>query len=364
MMHPSEQQLAVLFQRESAVLTGRASSGLCALLDVLDRRGSTVLLPANTCFIVLWAVIASGYRAALVDIDLATGGIDPAVLGHWDGVDVSVIITHHFGGIPSDIDALMRWARQHDVFVIEDAAIAFGGQLNNQPLGGIGDAAVVSFGTDKILDLRHGGAVLIDDAGIARQVRVLVDDYANFSRLMERLEREWDDIYWGLHRHESTPRRLEGLYPGLFETYRQVLKIRPDDRLNTLLSEGLAQLPQNLAARRKRERMLMDMLPTDALVIPANVYGNPLWKFSFLVHHDLREDVLAALWEMNVIHTTCWYPSLMPMARELQPDVRQFPTPNADLWGASIINLPMDDKMTPLLAQRANVAIRSALGLN
>ncbi|MBW4435949.1 MAG: DegT/DnrJ/EryC1/StrS family aminotransferase [Pleurocapsa minor GSE-CHR-MK-17-07R] len=363
-MHPAERLLATMFDREYAALAGRASSAICALLTALDRKGSIVLLPANTCFIVLWAVIASGYRAQLVDIDLQTGGIDPRLLASIDTHDVSVIITHHFGGIPSDIQSLMVWARAHNVFVIEDCAIAFGAKILSVPLGSFGDAAVFSFGVDKIVDFRGGGLVAVSSFDLFKEVVVLANDYAKYSRTTQHLEREWDDVYWGLHRHEGTARRLEAHYPTLFQAYQSIMKSRAQENLADRLLDLLPHIPELLQARRERESILMGTLPTDELVLPRNEYANPLWKFSFLVHHDLRDDVLAALWEMNVIHTTCWYPSLVPMANVLQPEFPQQPMPNATLWGASIINLPLDDKMTPLLAKRADVAIRNVLGIS
>jgi dTDP-4-amino-4,6-dideoxygalactose transaminase len=202
----TKQLLRKLTTRQQVILTGRAAAGIWAALRAWGFHDRVILLPANTCYIVLWAVLKSGNRPLMVDIDPLTGNMDvgqlPAFGGQLSAVsdqfctrlpaihnkpnsEYSAPSTQHFSkpaaiipchmyGLGAPMTAICQWALVHDVKVIEDAALALGAMVEGQPAGSWGDAAVFSFGLGKLLDNQVGGALVTDDAALAREVeRVL-----------------------------------------------------------------------------------------------------------------------------------------------------------------------------------------------
>ena len=69
--------------------------------------------------------------------------------------------------------------------------------------------------------------------------------------------------------------------------------------------------------------------------------GAVLWKYPLLIDPARRDSVLTDLWAAGIHEAACWYPSLQRMRAALVPDPVNPPTPHADQWGASILNLPL-----------------------
>jgi dTDP-4-amino-4,6-dideoxyglucose len=153
--------------RSHALLAGRGAAGIQAVLQVLGFRDRPVLIPANTCYIVLWAVLRAGNRPYLVDVDPHTGNVTPETLTACNADGPAAVIPCHLYGLPAPMTGILAWARERSVFVLEDAALALGATVEDRPAGAWGDASIFSFGLGKIVDAEVGGALLTDDSRLA-----------------------------------------------------------------------------------------------------------------------------------------------------------------------------------------------------
>src|SRR4029077_4951618 len=93
------------------------------------------------------AILATGAQPVFCDVD-DEGCLDISKLKLKDSVNISrikAIIPVHLGGQPCQMKAIMRFAKNTDMVVIEDAAHGFGGHYQGQTLGTIGDYGVFSF---------------------------------------------------------------------------------------------------------------------------------------------------------------------------------------------------------------------------
>jgi dTDP-4-amino-4,6-dideoxygalactose transaminase len=80
----------------------------------------------------------------------------------------------HLFGHPADMPALGAIAARHDLFVVEDAAQAFGATLGGTSCGAFGDAATFSFFPTKNLPaFGDGGLIVTSDAGVEERARIL-----------------------------------------------------------------------------------------------------------------------------------------------------------------------------------------------
>lgn len=138
------------------------------------EEGDEVIVPANT-FIATWEAIVAA-RLVPVPID-----VDPqSLLATADAVEractnrTAAILVVHLFGHPVDMDAVMRLAERHRLFVVEDAAQAHGAIWNGRRIGSIGDAGCFSFYPGKNLGaFGDAGAVVTSDPQIAARVRAL-----------------------------------------------------------------------------------------------------------------------------------------------------------------------------------------------
>jgi dTDP-4-amino-4,6-dideoxygalactose transaminase len=97
------------------------------------------------------------------------------------------IIPVHLGGLPADMDELREIAQRHDLFIVEDAVQAQGGEYRGETAGSMGAAAVFSLNVEKsIPTCGEGGLIVTDDELVAercRSLRVLGEDLSTDERL-------------------------------------------------------------------------------------------------------------------------------------------------------------------------------------
>jgi dTDP-4-amino-4,6-dideoxygalactose transaminase len=164
------------------VLVGCAATGIYAALCAFGLQGKLVGIPANTCYIVLWAVLRAGCHPVLLDIDPLTGNLP--LTPQTNGERLSAIIPCHMYGLAAPIAALCKWAKAQVVIVIEDAALAYGAIADGKPAGAWGDVSVYSFGTGKIVDHGVGGAILADDIRLALEIERIITTLPEWDNLI------------------------------------------------------------------------------------------------------------------------------------------------------------------------------------
>jgi dTDP-4-amino-4,6-dideoxygalactose transaminase len=138
--------------------------------------GDEVLVPANTFFATAEAVSTAGATPVFVDADPVSYNIDPDKIEAAITPRTRAIIPVHLYGQAADLDRVFEIAARHDLSVIEDAAQAHGSLYKGRRVGAFGRANCFSFYPGKNLGAYgEGGAVVTDDAEVARRVRLLRD---------------------------------------------------------------------------------------------------------------------------------------------------------------------------------------------
>lgn len=151
------------------------NSGRSALFEILKAygigRGDEVILQAFTCVAVPNSVLWNGATPVYVDIDKSYN-INPWKLESLITKRTKAIIVQHTFGIPAEIDKIVTLAKKHHVVVIEDCAHALGASYKGKLLGTWGEAAIFSFGRDKVLSSVFGGVGIVrkDQKSIAQKM--------------------------------------------------------------------------------------------------------------------------------------------------------------------------------------------------
>lgn len=175
-----EQALAARLRVELKSVTALDSgrNALRLILETLNlTRNDVVALQAYTCVSVPTPVKWSGGEPLYVDIRHDTFTMDPEDLerklaeAHTRGKRPRAVILQHTFGLPADMDELLGIAHRYDLVVIEDCAHALGASYRGQPVGTFGDAAVFSFGRDKVISSVFGGALVVRNQKLLEQIR-------------------------------------------------------------------------------------------------------------------------------------------------------------------------------------------------
>jgi perosamine synthetase len=169
-----EDSFARFCSTEHAVSCNNGTSALhIALLALGVGEGDEVIVPTLTYIASANAVRYCGGTPVFVDSEPATMNLDPAKIEEKITERTKGILAVHLYGHPADMDPVLRIARAHNLFVLEDAAEAHGALYKDRRVGSLGDAATFSFFGNKIITTGEGGMVTTSNAKLQDQMRAL-----------------------------------------------------------------------------------------------------------------------------------------------------------------------------------------------
>lgn len=171
-----EADLAEFFGVPHALAVSSGTGALHAALSALGvGPGQEVILPAYMWVAVVAAVVNLGAIPVLADID-SSFTLDPADVARRITSRTRGIIAVHMNGAQADVKALLKVARAHNLFLLEDCAQAAGASLDGQKLGTFGDMGIFSFQMNKNMTSGEGGAVVTRDLRLYRRAAAAHDN--------------------------------------------------------------------------------------------------------------------------------------------------------------------------------------------
>lgn len=154
-------------------------------------KGDEVLVPDLTFVASGNAVIYTGAKPILVDVEKDTGNIDPDRIEEKITKKTKVILVVHLLGHPADMNRILSIAKKHNLLIVEDAAEAHGAeikisQLDKLPqsfkqddrwrkVGSFGIVGCFSFYGNKIITTGEGGMVVTYDKNLMKKIKMLRD---------------------------------------------------------------------------------------------------------------------------------------------------------------------------------------------
>ena len=139
-------------------------------------EGDEVITTANTFIATISAIVYTGARPVLVDVDPDTRNIDTNLVEAAITTKTKAIMPVHLYGRMIDLDPMLEMAEHYKLAIVEDSAQAHGAELNGKRAGSVGKVAAFSFYPGKNLGAYgEGGAVTTSDEGIYNNVRSLRD---------------------------------------------------------------------------------------------------------------------------------------------------------------------------------------------
>ena len=169
----------------------RLEAALCEYLKVpyisLFTNGTLPLLTALQALRITGEVITTPYsfvatthsiwwnncKPVFVDIDLATGNIDPDKIEAAITPQTSAIMPVHVYGQPCDTVRIQEIADKYGLKVIYDAAHAFGVDVSGESILNAGDLSTLSFHATKVFNTIEGGAMVMHDEDTKKRIDYL-----------------------------------------------------------------------------------------------------------------------------------------------------------------------------------------------
>lgn len=148
-----------------AMLAKNGRSALALALKAYFEPGDAVFVNGFTCYAVYEAIKAAGLEPVWADINEHDLNFDvktlSAALDKAHSAPKGIIIQNSLGN-PVDIVAIEKFAKKHNLTIIEDLAHCAGVKyLDGREAGTVGAGVALSFGKDKSIDTISGGAVIL-----------------------------------------------------------------------------------------------------------------------------------------------------------------------------------------------------------
>lgn len=322
-----EEAWAATVEASFAVGVGSGLDALSLGLRALGiGAGDEVLVPSHT-FIATWlAVVHVGARPVPVDVRSSDADWDVAALEAAVTARTRAVVPVHLYGQPIDLDAIMAFARAHDLLVLDDAAQAHGARLRGRPIGGLADATAWSFYPGKNLGaLGDAGAVTTSDPEIARRLRSL-RNYGSEEKYRH------DEVGWNS---------------------------RLDELQAALLSVKLSRLDEHNARRAAVARRYHEGLAGLGLILPEPAEGTtPVWHL-YVVRTPHRDALRAHLADRGV-ESGVHYP--VPPHRQpafAGTALGAAALPAAEQLAAEVLSLPMGPHLSERQQEHVIAAIRA-----
>lgn len=167
-----EQALAEYLKVPYVSLFTNGTLPLITALQALRITGEVITTPYSfvaTTHSLWW----NGIKPVFVDIDPATGNIDPDRIEAAITPKTTAIMPVHVYGKPCDTTRIQAIADKYGLKVIYDAAHAFGVEVNGESILNAGDMSTLSFHATKVYNTIEGGAMVMHDEKTKRRIDYL-----------------------------------------------------------------------------------------------------------------------------------------------------------------------------------------------
>ncbi len=144
--------------------------------------GDEVIVPSFTFVSTVNAFVIRGARPVFADIRADTLNLDETKLEALITPRTKAVVPVHYAGVGCAMDAIGEIAARRGLAVVEDNAHGLFGKYKGRYLGTFGSLATQSFHETKNITCGEGGALLINDPGLAERAEILREKGTNRSR--------------------------------------------------------------------------------------------------------------------------------------------------------------------------------------
>ncbi|WP_318447862.1 DegT/DnrJ/EryC1/StrS family aminotransferase [Photobacterium leiognathi] len=163
-----EKEFAAWAECEYAVALSNGTLALDVSLKAMNiGAGDDVIVTSRTFLASASSIVTAGANPVFADVDLNSQNITVETIQAVITPKTKAIIVVHLAGMPAEMDDIMEYANQHNLYVIEDCAQAHGAKYKGRAVGSIGHVGAWSFCQDKIMTTGgEGGMVTTNDKAL------------------------------------------------------------------------------------------------------------------------------------------------------------------------------------------------------
>jgi UDP-4-amino-4,6-dideoxy-N-acetyl-beta-L-altrosamine transaminase len=337
-----------------AVAVNSATSALhiaCIALGL--GKGDWLWTVPNTFVASSNCALYCGAAVDFVDIDCDTWNLSVARLEEKLAIAArenrlpKIVVSVHFGGQPTEEEAIWRLAKRYDFKVIEDASHSIGGSRNGEPVGSCrwADITVLSFHPVKIITSGEGGMALTNDDTLARTLQMLRSH--GITRNVAEFKGASNGPWYYEQQTLGYNYRLTDIHAAL--------GLSQIDRL-----ESYVERRNQLARRYDKDLSYLPLVSQKILAGNISAYHLYVVRLMSGKTKCSRLELAQALSDRG-IRVNLHYPPvhLQPYYREMGFEAGQFP--EAEAYGNEAITLPLYPALSDVQQEEIIAALRELL---
>ncbi|MCL2888281.1 MAG: DegT/DnrJ/EryC1/StrS family aminotransferase [Elusimicrobia bacterium] len=169
-----EKKFAEFIGIKNAVCVTNGTVAIHLALETLGiKKGDEVIVPTFTYIASVNPIVMTGAKPVFIDSLPDTWQLDTRDLERKITPKTKAVIAVHLYGMMCDMDAVMKIAKKHNLYVIEDCAEAIGSRYKGKHAGTFGDISTFSFFGNKTITCGEGGMVVSNNDALTKRAAKL-----------------------------------------------------------------------------------------------------------------------------------------------------------------------------------------------
>lgn len=299
--------------------SGTDALEMCAMLCNM-KPGDEVIVPSYTFVSTALAFLREGAKVVFADSGQDNPNITLDNIMPLVNERTKVIVVVHYAGVACDMDAIMHFANERGILVVEDAAHSIDSYYKGKPLGGIGHLGAFSFHETKNISSGEGGMLVVNDERFIRRAEIIWEKGTNRAEFYRGMVNKygWCDMGSSFLPSEFNAAYLWGQLEQIADIQGKRLKIWDcyDKNLRSNLRNGIT-LP-----------ILPDFATNNAhmyyVMCPSLDY-----RTAFMTY--LKNNGIQTTFHYIPLHSSTYY--------QERHDGRELP--NSDRYGDCLVRLPL-----------------------
>ena len=171
-----EDKIKTYLNCKNAIAVNSCTNGIIAVIKSLNLRENDEILTTPQTFVsVIHALELFKLKIKLIDVNYDNFSLNLESLKKNLTSKTKCVLFTHYGGVPSDLRPIINFCKKKNIFLIEDAATAFGSSVNKKKIGSYNNIITVfSFYANKIITSGEGGAITLNNNNLAKKIRTII----------------------------------------------------------------------------------------------------------------------------------------------------------------------------------------------
>ena len=224
-----ESLISGFVKKNNVLLTNSCTSALeIAALTLknqvsINNKRNTILIPSYTFSSTAAAFLKFGFKVKFIDISPYNLMLDQSSLSNVSLKNVLAIVNVNYGSYVNNINEFKNICLKNKIYLIEDAAQAYGSLFKNKNIGTFGDFGCFSFHETKNIQSGLGGALIVKNAKLFKIASMIRDRGTDRESLSANKKKFYE---WTCLGGSYIPTELEAsyLYPQLINCKKVIQK--------------------------------------------------------------------------------------------------------------------------------------------